>query len=148
MSSEGVLQRLSTLGGAEVGWGPGAEGGGAPCAEPEPQAGLMGPRGPNPLRAEPPSPSGSSAVRSGARLAYGTHRVQREGEASQRMRPLFSGLHGRPGSWDLGLGAVDGTVSYRSCDLGGFLVASLSTWRGRSVCRSQSRPADCGPRGG
>lgn len=42
-------------GGAEVGRGLGAEGGGVRYAELEPQAGLMGPRSPDPLRAEPPS---------------------------------------------------------------------------------------------
>lgn len=102
MSSKGVLQCLPTLGGAEVGRG--AEGGGAPCAELEPGAGLMGPRGPGPLRTELLAPLVPLLSATGRALptvpTQSRGKARRRGECVLCSRGSTAGPG--PGIWDLG----------------------------------------------
>lgn len=105
----------------------------------------MGPRGPDPLRAEPPSfpvPLLSAARRARCPLRPegslgGAENASVPGAPRQARVPL-----------ELGLGAVGRAVAPRPYGLGGFPMAKLGTEGGGCVYRSGSRPADLSFRGG
>lgn len=139
MSSAGVLQRLPTLGNAEIGRGLGAEGGGVPCVEGEPQAGLMGPRDLDRLRVV--LPSSSVPLLSAARRARCPLRPEGSLGGAETASVPWGSTAG-PGVPELGLGAVGRADAPRPCGLGCFPVVRLDTEGGGCVYRCGSRSAD------